>query len=155
MSLRVFSPTGHTAIIAACLPWLLCVIVAGCSPRRPVLYPNQHLQRVGMPAAQQAIAQCIQMAESYTTGSARRQATRDVAAGTTVGAATGAATGAVAGAFNGKAGRGAAIGAATGATAGFTHSLFSAFTRGNDNPTYRNFVDRCLRERGFEPIGWE
>ena len=23
------------------------------------------------------------------------------------------------------------------------------------NPTYKAFVDRCLREQGYEPIGWQ
>ena len=34
---------------------------------------------------------------------------------------------------------------------GAVHGAFQ-----NDaNPTYRNFVQRCLRERGYDVIGWQ
>jgi outer membrane lipoprotein SlyB len=46
---------------------------------------------------------------------------------------------------------GVAVGAATGATAGLLHGLWS----GNElDPAFVNFVERCLRERGYEPICW-
>ena len=65
----------------------------------------------------------------------------------------GAAIGAVAGAVSGGgAGTGAAIGAATGATAGVVHG---AATSVEPSPIYKGFVDRCLRERGYEVIGWQ
>jgi hypothetical protein len=52
----------------------------------------------------------------------------------------------------GGAGRGAAIGAATGATAGAVHG---AVKSSGPSPIYKNFVDRCLREKGYEVIGWQ
>jgi hypothetical protein len=70
-----------------------------------------------------------------------------------VGAGVGAAGGAVGGAISGGAGIGAAIGAASGAVIGFLSSLFGR--RPGPNATYTNFVDRCLREKGYEPIGWQ
>jgi hypothetical protein len=33
------------------------------------------------------------------------------------------------------------------------HSIFSG--GGGPSPAYRNFVDHCLRERGYDPVGWE
>ncbi|MEM9441730.1 MAG: glycine zipper family protein, partial [Pseudomonadota bacterium] len=71
---------------------------------------------------------------------------------TAIGGAAGGATGAVGGAILGNAGRGAAFGAATGATAGLVRSIFS---RPQPSGAYKNFVDRCLRERGYEPVGWD
>ena len=59
---------------------------------------------------------------------------------------------AVGGALAGNAGTGAAVGAATGATAGLLHSIFSQAD--SKDPIYVNFVERCLREKGYEPIGW-
>ena len=52
----------------------------------------------------------------------------------------------------GTAGTGAAIGAASGATASLLRSLF-----GSKPPrqTHMRFVDRCLQERGYEPMGWD
>jgi hypothetical protein len=28
------------------------------------------------------------------------------------------------------------------------------FTKSEPEPVYRNFVEKCLRDQGFEPIGW-
>jgi len=60
------------------------------------------------------------------------------------GAATGAANSATIGA--------AAGGGAAGATRGLIRGLF-----GNRGPSavYKNFVNRCLREKGYDPIGWD
>jgi hypothetical protein len=30
----------------------------------------------------------------------------------------------------------------------------SIFSRPQPSGAYKNFVDRCLRERGYEPVGW-
>jgi hypothetical protein len=71
---------------------------------------------------------------------------------TAVGGAAGGVTGAVGGAVLGSAGRGAAFGAATGATAGLMRSIFS---RPQPSGAYKAFVNRCLAERGYEPVGWD
>jgi hypothetical protein len=31
----------------------------------------------------------------------------------------------------------------------------SLFRRSEPSAAYRGFVDRCLRERGYDPVGWE
>jgi len=33
--------------------------------------------------------------------------------------------------------------------------LRGLFKAREPSPVYKNFVDRCLRERGYEPIGWK
>jgi hypothetical protein len=127
-------------------------VVAGCASQpRPILYPNAHLSSVGQAQADADLTECRRMAETAgaSGGTGRgEQATRDTAVGGAIGGATGAAGGAVLGAP----GTGAAVGAATGATAGFMRSLFQ---RDQPSQAYRGFVDRCLRERGYEPVGWE
>jgi outer membrane lipoprotein SlyB len=123
------------------------LLLAGCA-HSPVLYPNAHLKRVGQEQAERDIADCKQMAEQYV----KSNPAGTVAGSTAVGAGAGAAVGAAGGAVRGGAGTGAAVGAATGATGGFLRGLFKASEPG---PVYKNFVDRCLRERGYEPIGWE
>jgi hypothetical protein len=55
----------------------------------------------------------------------------------------------------GTRGQGAVIGAATVATAGLLSGIFDAWGSCEVDPVYSNFVDRCLRERGYEPIGWK
>ena len=126
--------------------------VAACAGQtRPILYPNAHLSAVGQARADADLAECRRLAEvaGASAGSGQgEQAARDAAVGGAIGGATGAAGGAVLG----RPGTGAAVGAATGATANFMRSLFRT-----DQPSqaYRGFVDRCLRERGYEPVGWE
>jgi hypothetical protein len=126
--------------------------VAGCATEpRPVLYPNDHLNAVGQAQADADLADCRRMAETAGASGASGQGER-AARGAGVGGAIGGATGAVGGAILGAPGTGAAVGAATGATAGLMRSLFG---RGEPSQAYRGFVDRCLREQGYDPVGWE
>jgi hypothetical protein len=133
---------------------LLGALLSACSTQRPVLYPNAHLEHVGPQVAQLDIDRCMRRAEQFTTGD-RGAAARDTATSTATGAATGGAAGAVGGAITGNAGEGAAVGAAAGATYGLLGGLFRGWTRREPPSTYRAFVERCLRERGYDPIGWE
>lgn len=127
----------------------MALLMLGCARlQHPVLYPNTHLQQVGQQQAEQDIAVCRELAEAYVQSSAGQDIARDTA----IGGAGGAAIGAVGGAVSGSAGTGAAIGAATGATAGLLSGLFKKTA---PSPAYMNFVDRCLRERGYEVIGWQ
>ena len=127
---------------------LLLASGACASSQRPVLYPNAHLQSVGSQAAQRDIDQCVQMAESSGLSKSSNQVVKRGGEGAAVGAAGGSVGTLVSGA---NVGTGAVAGAAAGATAGI---LYGAF--GNDaNPTFRNFVQRCLHDRGYDVIGWQ
>jgi outer membrane lipoprotein SlyB len=127
---------------------LLIAPLLGCNTQRPVLYPNYHLSTVGKQAAEEDIEDCMELA-SDDVGSGRDAG--DLAEGAVVGGATGAATGAAGGAVVGRAGRWAGIGAAAGATRGAMRGLFRSR---EPDPVYRAYVNRCLRERGYDPIGW-
>ena len=130
--------------------------VTGCAASRPVLYPNEQYNRVGEAAAQRDVDDCLQRASQYVkSGGQSGEAARHAGGSAAVGAGVGAASGAVGGAIAGNPGEGAAIGAATGATAGLLSSLFNWSGSKDVDPVYANFVDRCLRERGYEPIGWK
>jgi Glycine-zipper domain len=121
----------------------------GCAGPKPVLYPNDHYEGVGQEQAEQDIAECRELADAHTSSPNKGQ---EVAQDTAVGAGVGAASGAVIGAIQGSAGKGAAVGAAVGATGGFLRSIL----RGSGpSQTYKNFVNTCLKERGYKPIGWE
>ncbi len=123
----------------------------GCSGPKPILYPNDHYKQVGEDAAQRDIAECRQMAE--VAGAKPEKGKAASGAGNVAGgAAVGAAGGAVGGAVVGAPGTGAAIGAASGATMGFLRWLFTA---PKPSSAHVNFVNRCLQERGYEPMGWE
>ena len=128
---------------------MLLLLLAGCADKRPVLYPNSHLKSVGKEIAQADIDDCIQLAKDYGTGTDKgNEIVKSSAKGAAVGAATGAAVGAVTGNF----GRGLAAGAAGGAAAGGTRQ---AIRSGDPDPVFKSFVNRCLKDKGYEPIGWK
>lgn len=128
------------------VPFMLCA----CAAQRPVLYPNEHLRSVGETAAQRDVDDCVQLATESGVESASRGG--DAAKSGAVGATIGAATGAVVGAIFGNAGRGAATGAVGG---GVSAGLATLFYAGKPDPLTRQFVNRCLNEKGYDPIGWD
>ena len=131
---------------------LLVLRLVGCATYRPVLYPNARVEEVGQEGANRDIAECERMAKAAGASPGTGKA-GEVATGTAVGAGVGAAGGAVGGAIGGGAGIGAAIGAASGAVIGFLSTILGG--RRAPSAAYTNFVDRCLRERGYEPTGWQ
>ncbi|HEX9143843.1 MAG TPA: hypothetical protein VGA09_06190, partial [Candidatus Binatia bacterium] len=138
---------------------ILCLqlIVLGCAVQRPVLYPNAQLKRVGTSAAEKDVDECMRYADDYVRSGGKADKTLEnagVAAG--VGATVDAARGAAGGAVVGHAGTGAAIGAASGGAGGATRAvIYEMFRKRGPTPVYKNFVNRCLRERGYDPIGWQ
>ena len=136
---------------AASVICLLALFFSACAGPKPILYPNTHLQTVGQDTAKQDIAECREMAEAAGAKPGEGRVGQ-VAGSTAVGAGVGAAGGAVGGAIYGAVGRGSAVGAASGATIGLLRGLFS---RPKPGQGYINFVDRCLKERGYEPVGWD
>jgi len=128
---------------------IFVVSLWGCASSKPVLYPNDHYKTVGQSQAEIDIHECLELAERHTSSSNKGQ---EMAQDTAVGAGVGAASGAVIGAVREAAGKGAAVGAAAGATGGFLRSLLRS---SEPNPAYKNFVNACLKERGYQPVGWE
>ena len=136
----------HPSLLAG-----LAFLAGGCSSPAPVLYPDAHYRSVGAEQAERDVAECRQLAENAGATGDPDAAGRAVGS-TAVGGALGAATGAAGGAVVGSAGTGAAIGAASGAAGGLIRSIFS---RPQPSGAYRNFVDRCLAERGYTTSGWD
>ncbi len=126
---------------------VLLVGLAGCATKRPVLYPNDPLYAVGEAQAQQDVSGCMERADADVGRG--RQGEPVVRAAT--GGATGAAAGAAGGAIIGRAGIGAAVGGAAAAASGFVRGLLRSR---EPDAAYRAYVNRCLREFGYEPIGW-
>jgi hypothetical protein len=122
---------------------------SACAQKRPVLYPNDQLEYVGDEVAQADIDDCMRLAADHGTDS---DSGERVAKRTVGGAAVGGAIGAAVGAVTGDIGRGAAIGAAGGAAGGFTRGLLRSR---EPDPVFRRFVEKCLRDKGYEPIGWK
>jgi hypothetical protein len=104
----------------------------------------------GGPAAQADIDECRRLAREAGAGGADGER---IARDTAVGAAAGGAATGIYGAVRGysdvgnRTAAGAAAGAAVGLVRGVTRS-------GEPNSTFKRYVDRCLRERGYDVIGW-
>ncbi len=126
------------------------LIFCGCAQQRPVLYPNSHLSQVGNEKAQADIDGCIHLAKKYGAEENKGgKIARDTAAGAAVGAVAGAAIGAVLG---NNVGRAAGVGAAGAGAATLTRKTIDSKEPG---PLFRRFVEKCLREKGYETIGWQ
>jgi outer membrane lipoprotein SlyB len=130
-----------------------CAATGSRSPSAgPVLYPNASYNTMGESKARQEVAVCT--ASATGAGLAPEQQDNAVAHGAAKGAAVGGVTGAVGALVRGRSleqavergAGGAVVGAAAGATAG-------AFKE-KPNQTYRHYIQRCLRDKGLEVIGW-
>jgi len=133
------------------LTLIATLVLTGCaSTKKPILYPNNHLNSVGQQQADADINACMRAAEASgaNAGKSEELAKRTAKAG-----AVGGATGAVAGAIssNTSTGRGAAIGGAGAATAALVSGAFDSSEPTN---VYINYVEICLREKGYQTIGW-
>ena len=131
---------------------LACLLVTACSssPKRPVLYPNTHLNQVGGHVAQQDIDACMQLALTSGVNETRDgEVGRKAASGAAIGSAgAGAWTLVRGGSVGERMAAGAAAGAATGATRGAIQST-------EQSPIFKNFVNKCLSEKGYSVIGWQ
>lgn len=134
--------------IRTVLAGIMMLGVMGCSHQGPVLYPNGHLKAVGQEQAKRDIEECDRMAAEYV----KSDAGRNVAKSTATGAAGGTLVGGAVGAVTGNFGRGLGVGAAAGATSGCFHGLLRS---SQPSPVHKNFVDRCLGEKGYETVGWQ
>ena len=125
------------------------VLLSACAQKRPVLYPNATYQAAGATAAQRDIDECIQMAADYGHATDRG---KNVAQSTVGGAAVGAAVGGAVGLVTGSPGRGIAAGAAGGGAGGLTRG---AMKSGTPDEIERRFVEQCLRDKGYQVVGWK
>jgi outer membrane lipoprotein SlyB len=138
---------------------LLFAVLAGCATTgphsasaKPLLYPNATFTRVGEAQAKAEADGC--MARAAQAGLTADQKTNDVGRRAAEGAATAGAASVVGALITGRSSdllRAGAAGAAIGGTAG---AVSGAFNKDKVNPVYRQFVQRCLSEKGFDVIGW-
>ena len=133
-------------------------LLAGCattgpsSPSaRPVFYPNATLNRVSDAQAQSDSDQCMSSAKG--AGLTPDEKDNAVAHGAAKGAAVGGVAGVVGGLIRGRPDRaiengvaGVAVGGSVGAVAGAFHEKPSG--------TFRHYVQRCLKDKGYDVIGW-
>ena len=137
--------------------YLLVVLVAATgitacasSAKRPVLYPNSHLNQVGDHVARQDINACMELARSSAVDENKDgQVGSKAAGGAAIGGASSAAWGLVRG---GDVANRALAGAAAGATAG---AVSGGLQSTETSPVFMNFVNKCLSDKGYSVIGWQ
>lgn len=127
----------------------LATFFSACSTTKPApqFYPNQYFQNTSESQRKSDIAYCESLADQYV----KSDAGKDTAKGVMRGAAGGAVVGVIGGAISGDAGAGAAMGAGMGAAAGLVKGVFKA---SEPSPNYKQFVNRCLDQKGYEVYGW-
>lgn len=130
-----------------------CAATGSQSPyARPVLYPNDHLNRVGEGAARTEVDAC--MARAQSAGLSPVEQNNAVGQRAGQGAAVGSVAAAVGALVTGRnfdsiltsGVAGAAVGGSAGAVSGAMQSRPSSL--------YRRYVQRCVSDRGFDVIGW-
>ena len=130
-----------------------CAATGPASPSaKPVLYPNATLNRVGEAQGRAEVDAC--MARALQAGLTADQKNNQVGRRAGEGAATAGIASAVGALITGRSSdvlRAGATGAAIGGSAG---AVSGAFHNDKVSLVYRQFVQRCLSEKGFDVIGW-
>ena len=124
----------------------------GSASAKPVLYPNATLARVGDAQGRAEVDGCVSRA--VQAGLTSDQKTNEVGRRAGEAAATAGVASAVGALISGRSSdilRAGATGAAIGGSAG---AVSGAFNNDKVNPVYRQYVQRCLSDKGFEVIGW-
>lgn len=125
-------------------------LLAFKSEKRPILYPNAHYETMGIVSAQADIEDCWTLArETGANENSDDQVSQDAANDAATLAVAGAAAAAVLG---GDPHRAAIAGAAGGGAASF---LAGRVYQNDPPPVFRQIVERCLFEKGYEVAGWE
>lgn len=130
---------------------VITTLLLGCStsPPKPILYPNNHFKQVGQQVANHDIASCISMAHSSGVNEKKEG---DIARNAASGAAIGGSAAGAWGLIYGDAANRAAAGALAGAAAGTTRG---AIKSSETSPVFKKFVQKCLRDLGYDVIGWQ
>ena len=119
---------------------------------KPVLYPNATLNRIGEAQGRAEVDGCVSRA--LQAGLTADQKTNEVGRRAGEGAAVAGVASAVGALITGRSSdvlRAGATGAAIGGSAG---AVSGSFHNDKPNATYRQFVQRCLQEKGLDVIGW-
>ena len=127
---------------------LVTAILSGCATPRVVLYPDDHYKSLPQAAVQKDISDCDAQADEYVKSHKLQMVGKKIG----VGAFFGALLGVVFGAFSGNYVRAVAEGAAMGGVLGLAHGAVAA---GSPDEVHRRFVETCLGDKGYKPIGWK
>lgn len=128
----------------------VCVL-SGCASMKPVVYPNKQAKAAGTEKLESDIQACKQKADEYVgPGDRKQHMVRRAGIATAVGAAAGGAWGFVVGGAGDALTRGGAGGAAGGAGS----IVKDLLTMNEPDGVHQKFVEKCLKKKGYEVLGW-
>lgn len=132
---------------------LMASSLVACAGPEPILRSNTQLQLYGKEAAEREAAVCGLKAERAGLQHGTNRS-GNAGAGAVLGVVGGAAVGASTGLIGGP--TGIAIGAAAGgAVGGVLGLLAGTYKPLEPQQEYAAFVERCLKEKGYETAGWQ
>lgn len=136
-----------------CSILLVAIGLTACAGPEPILKSNTRVQLYGKDQAARDAAVCGERAERTGLQHGTNRS-GNAGAGATLGIVGGAAVGASTGLIGGP--TGIAIGAAAGgALGGVLGLLAGTYKPLQPDPDYAAFVERCLKEKGYETAGWQ
>lgn len=145
---KIPSLIGNSLVVLT-ITSLLATSSCSTGPQKPQFFPNDYYRKVGSYQAEADTSQCMAMADEYVQDpSGWQNAAKSGLGGAVVGAGVGAVGGVI---TKGAVGRTTAAGAAIGGLIGVVSALSEA---GQKSPNYKQFVDACLRQKGYETAGW-
>ncbi|EQC43079.1 hypothetical protein M899_0369 [Bacteriovorax sp. BSW11_IV] len=118
--------------------------LSGCSSK-PVLYPNARYKAMGKESANQQIENCMKEGDDFMESPKAKKILGTASKGAAVGGAVGVVSGIIRGDWLEGLLSGAAIGGAAGAASGAVAP----------DRLKQAYVNRCLREKGLDVIGWD
>lgn len=153
--MKPLSRTTHVLCLAIVAAGTLgaCASTGGnSSSARPVLYPNAALNRVGDAGARAEVEACMARAQAAgLSPQAQNNATGQRAG---QGAAVGGVAAAVGALVTGRNLDSILTSGLAGAAVGGSAGAVSGAMQDRPNPIYRQYVQRCVSDKGFEVIGW-
>jgi hypothetical protein len=127
---------------------LASVLACGCATPRVALYPDDRYRSLPKETVQKDVDDCEAKAKEFV----KSHKGEIVAQHTFGGAFFGAFLGLIVGAFTGDYGRAIAEGAALGAASGLVGGAIKA---NSPEGVHRKFVEYCLMDKGYKPMGWK
>jgi outer membrane lipoprotein SlyB len=139
--------------------FIVMLTLAGCAATgtqnpyaRPVLYPNAMLNRVGEGAARAEADACMARAQSAGLNPVEQNNAVGQRAGQ--GAAVGGVAAAVGALVTGRNLDSIFTSGLAGAAVGGSAGAVSGAMQNRPSSLYRQYVQRCVSDKGFEVIGW-
>lgn len=144
---------ASTALLVAMLTLAGCAATGAQNPyARPALYPNATLNRVGEGAARAEVDAC--MARAQSAGLSPVEQNNAVGQRAGQGAAVAGVAAAVGALVTGRNLDSIFTSGLVGAAVGGSAGAVSGAMQNRPNSLYRQYVQRCVSDKGFEVIGW-